>query len=323
MMTDIQIRDLEPHDYARIAEIFHSIYPEYDFSADELRFEDESFDVGKYILRQHVAVEAGKVVAIGRYFRSPFTFHPQKFTMNIYVDPPRQRCGIGSMLYERIIEELRDLGAITVRTRTREDIVDSLSFLQKRGFSEKGRDWESRLRVREFAPSKFLHYLERATSQGIKITSLAEEVRLDPDCYKKLYELWFEKINPDSPFPDSYTLISFEEFMKQIINNPSLLPNGSFIAKLGKRYVGLSCSAKSEKEPRDLYQWITGVLREYRGHGIAVALKLRVIEFAAHEGYEVIKAWNDSTNAGMVAINQKLGFRRHVGWVGFEKSLKS
>ncbi len=70
-----------------------------------------------------------------------------------------------------------------------------------------------------------------------------------------------------------------------------------------------------------MWQAITEVLREYRGRGIAVALKLRVIDFAARNGYDVVKTRNGSANKAMLGINHNLGFRRHVGWITFEKPL--
>jgi len=66
----------------------------------------------------------------------------------------------------------------------------------------------------------------------------------------------------------------------------------------------------------------TGVTREYRGRGIATALKLKVIEFGKKNGYRTIKTWNDSSNAPMLAVNTKLGFKRQVGWIMVEKILR-
>lgn len=153
------------------------------------------------------------------------------------------------------------------------------------------------------------------------ITTLAEEAKLDPDCYRKLHELWYEKIAYDVPWPDAYTPISFEDYMNRVVKGPNVLPEGCFIVKVDGRYAGLSWSQKFEKEPNVLWQTITGVLREYRGRGIAIALKLRVIDFAARNGYDVIKTWNSSVNDAMLGINRKLGFQRHVGWITFEKPL--
>ena len=147
MNAAVQIRELKSGDYERLAELYHSIYPEYDSTAEELRFEDESLDRSKYTLKQYVTVDDEYVVAMGQYWHPPFMYHPLKFMMAIFVDPAWQRRGIGTALYERIMKELLDLGATTVRARTREDNAAGLSFLQNRGFGEKDRTWESRLQV--------------------------------------------------------------------------------------------------------------------------------------------------------------------------------
>jgi RimJ/RimL family protein N-acetyltransferase len=67
-----------------------------------------------------------------------------------------------------------------------------------------------------------------------------------------------------------------------------------------------------DTEPGVLQQDDTGVIREYRGRGIATALKLKVIEYGKKNGYRVIKTWNDSVNEAMLAVNIKLGFKRRL-----------
>ncbi len=163
--------------------------------------------------------------------------------------------------------------------------------------------------------------LRKVTEQGVKISTLSEELQREPDYKRKLHELALA-IAPDVPAPDRFTGWSFEDTLKYL-KHPDILPDGFFIATDGDRYVGMSDVFKSEKEPEDLYQQLTGVLREYRGRGIAMVLKLRVIDFAKRHGARVIKTWNDSTNAPMLAINMKLGFQRRIGWITFEKNLEN
>ncbi len=318
--TEVQIRAFESDDYERLSEIAHANYPEYDFSAEEFRAADENWDRSKYLLKRSVAVESEgrRTVAVGEYRHMQLMFHPRKFWFNVRVDPEWHRRGIGNLLYNHIAEELGHLHAVTLRTETREDKNEGISFLQKRGFKDNMRVWESRLRVEEFDFNSFSEYAEKADSQGIRISTLAEETRTDPESYRKLHEL-VTKAAADMPLPDKYTPISYETFLKQL-NHPAVLPDCYFIAIDRGRYVGMSDAEKSEKEPKDLYQGFTGVLPEYRGRGIAMALKIKVIEFARRHGYEVIKTGNASTNVGMLHINQKLGFRRHVAWITFEKN---
>ena len=54
----------------------------------------------------------------------------------------------------------------------------------------------------------------------------------------------------------------------------------------------------------------TGVRREHRRQGIALALKLKTIAWAKRIGYSQIQTWNEANNQGMLGINERLGFVR-------------
>lgn len=64
---------------------------------------------------------------------------------------------------------------------------------------------------------------------------------------------------------------------------------------------------------------LTAVKRAYRRQGIALALKLRAIVYAQEHGKPYIKTWNDSPNEGMIALNERLGFVRQIGWLTYRK----
>lgn len=127
---------------------------------------------------------------------------------------------------------------------------------------------------------------------------------------------------PDIPLPGPFTEVPLEEFLNQYVRRPGTLPDGFFIARDGENYVGLS-SLWREENTSDLWQIITGVRREYRRRGVALALKLSVMDYAKKRGAETIKTWNASTNLAMLSLNERLGYRRKVGWIAFEKSLSS
>ncbi|MFQ5911251.1 MAG: GNAT family N-acetyltransferase [Thermoplasmata archaeon] len=320
---DVELRECEPRDYEHLAKIVNAIYPEYRTTADEMRYEDESLDRAKYTLKRYAAVgpKTEEVVAYGVCSHDPSMFHPKKFWMSINVLPAWQRKGIGSKLYARILDDLQELQATKLWSGAREDMASGISFLQDRGFYEKMRAWESRLDLRGFSFDKFPAYPERVASQGITITTLREASERDPDCYRKLYEL-HSSVMADVPSPDTRTQLSFKDFLKYDAKHPNCLPDGYYLAKDGERYIGLSALGRSQEEPKDAYQWLTGVHRDYRRKGFAMALKLKVIEFAKQQGYHIIKTWNDSLNRGMLAVNEKLGFKRRVGWMTFEKKVR-
>ena len=68
-----------------------------------------------------------------------------------------------------------------------------------------------------------------------------------------------------------------------------------------------------------LDQWLTATRTEVRGRGIALAMKLRVIRFALERGYKTIRTDNDTRNAPMLAINDKLGFVRQPALISVVK----
>ncbi len=316
------LRLFDERDYEALAEIWNANFPDDRITAHEWRHDDKLFDETRYARRRYVAIdeETGKVIGYGIISHSPGMFHPQKFQLSIVVHPEWQRCGAGSLLYQKLMSDLQELNAVTVRTHVREDKTCAIAFVKKRGFVEERRVWELRLSVAEVDISPFLSVLERVSTQGIIITTLKEERERDPDCLRKLYELSIA-IHADIPMPEQFTPVPFEEF-KRWFQYPTLLPDAYFIAKHGDRYIGLSNMWRSEANPKLLNQGITGVLREYRQRGVATALKVKTIDYAKRHGYQFISTWNDSTNAVMIALNEKLGFSRQVGWVTFVKHMK-
>ena len=139
---------------------------------------------------------------------------------------------------------------------------------------------------------------------------------------RKIHEL-SQLIQADMPREADFTPLSYEDWVTYSLKNPQLLPEGYIIAKDGPNYVGMSDVHQIDSEPGVLNQDDTGVIREYRGRGIATALKLKVIEFGKKNGYRTIRTWNESGKNPMLAINVKLGFKRQVGWILMEKILRS
>jgi GNAT superfamily N-acetyltransferase len=180
------------------------------------------------------------------------------------------------------------------------------------------RGWESRLEVAAFDPSRFQAQQEQFAEGQIQIRTLAELAN-DSDRDRKLYELETE-LDQDVPTTDTLTPRPFEEWQKRSFENPWLLPDAWFIALDGDQYVGYSCLYRSQSGPR-LETGLTGVLRPSRRRGIALALKLRALEYARAVGSPEIRTWNATTNQGMLAINGALGFVRQPAWIDYEKRL--
>ncbi len=113
--------------------------------------------------------------------------------------------------------------------------------------------------------------------------------------------------------------MSFERFAATRLDSPDVLPSAHFLALDEERIVGVSRLRRDSRHADVLYQELTGTHPEYRGRGIAQALKLRTIQFARDNGYRRIRTSNDSTNAPMLHINDAIGFQRKAPTIIFER----
>lgn len=315
------IRAFVEADYPRYTEISNHVYPDTLTAESELRYWDEVWDSERYF-KQRVMLEddAGRIVGVGAVDHIPDQFHPDKYNLEVMVDPPDRRRGHGTLLYDHLMTLLRQRGAIAARAWVRESDLDSHPFATNRGFVEARREWQSRLDVNAFDPSPFAGAMERATGQGITITSMAAEQAVNADALIEAYRL-HSTCSRDVPDIEPYTEVSYDDFLKNVINAPYSIPEAFLIAKHGSRYVGLAWMAGSAEEPGILYQGLTGVLSEYRGKGIAMALKLANVEAAGRLGKREIRTWNDTTNRPMLRINEAMGFVKQPAEIVYLKDL--
>jgi len=318
----LELKKFQPTEYERFAQIRTSVFPDHPLSAQELQSFDDNLDKTKYYLQRYSCFnkDTGEIVGLADIGHMAWMFDLRRFLGRIYVDKDHQNNGVGQYLYENLIGFLSDLNASEAWAFGKEDMPISLSFLAKRGFKEKFRTWESWLNPAIVNVSEYSHYSKKASTAGIEISTLARELRDDPECYAKLYTL-NQDLMADVPLPEPFTPLPYEQWLAFDMKDPGLILEAYTIAKHGTQYIGLSTVRRLDKEPRGLYQALTGVRREYRGKGVAFAMKLKVIEYAVKNGYEKIKTENATTNAPMFGINMKIGFKRETGWIAFSKTL--
>lgn len=316
-MINIREFTFSDEDYAIAVSIHNRVWPDYQDTAEEWKHHDKNRDP-KIKYGRFLAFKGETPVGLGFYGQYLWMYHPRKFHVDVNVLPEHRHQGIGTALYNRILEALAQYDPIELMTGTREDYEDGMRFIQNRGFKEVMREWESRLDPTNFDPTPYAGLEQKMKDLGIEIKTV-RELESDPERDRKLYEL-DKVLTKDVPSPNPPTAPDFEQYQK-VWKNPNLLPDAWFVAVHNGEYVGSSNLWKSHAGPQ-LYTGLTGVRREYRKKGIATALKLKAIAYAQAHGNPIIYTWNEANNVGMLGINIRLGFVRQPASVEFSKKLK-
>jgi GNAT superfamily N-acetyltransferase len=317
------VRAATPADYSALVAVGKASYPDYAETVEEWRHWDKTWDHTKYFKLRLVAEEAGRVVGYGQVSHMRWAFVPTKYRIDLAVLPADRGRGHGTALYDELVAAATEREGRTVAAAAKESMTDGVRFLTKRGYREVKRDWESRLFVKGFEFGRFGKAGGRVADQGIRIVTLADEMQRDTEALQKAFEL-NEDCRMDVPSVDPPTHHTFDEFRRDDVDAPNALLDAYFLAigmEKDGRYLGLSNMFRSLDDPTFLWQGITGVRRDARGKGIAMALKLQTVRYAIDRGMDHIKTWNDVHNKPMLAINDALGFTRQPAWISYEKDL--
>lgn len=314
-----RIRPLREEDFGPFVEIMRANFPDEPRSVEETRDQYHRFDSSPYA-REYVVAEheLGRIVAVGFYTHVPWSFHPDKYNVYVVVHPDVQRQGVGSRLMSHLLQRLGERGASRLKSWAREDYPHAVTFLRRYGFEEYGRTFESRLEIGTVDLAPFAAYRAQAADAGVTITTLGAELDRDPLCLPVVYQAHCAlDISAPRNDPDLPTAPPYERFLQHEVHHPRVLRDAFFLAKTGDFYVGESALKRSDADPAVLWQQLTAVLPEYRGHGIATTLKLYTVEYAQTRGYRQIRTFNSSLNGAMLAINDKFGFVRQPAWIDF------
>ena len=314
-------RPFAPGDYEGYQALANRCYPDYPGTVEETRHRDEIWDHSTYFMRRIVIEEAGRIVGSGDLNHAQWEFQPDKYHLDLKVDAPARRRGLGMALYEDLLVAARERRAVQLVVGVKESMAEGLEFAVHRGFIETKRDWESRLDVNTFDVAAFADAPKRVAQQGVTITTLADELARDPEAIRAVYELDCD-CGRDVPMTDGFTPVAFDLWHKEVLESPAATPDAYYIAVSPEgRYLGLSNLWRSLEDPSFIWQGLTGVRREARGQGIAMALKLATVEYARNHGIREIKTWNDQRNQPMLRINEAMGFVKQPAWIEMRKDL--
>jgi mycothiol synthase len=327
MFTPCIIRPFAPSDYEAIANVVAADPPDklYDYEfrgAGEFRDLDDSFAaVGQPLVRHVAADSTGRVVGFAQHFAISWSAPAGRHWLVLRVHPEARGKGIGGQLFARVEEDFARIRAHAVVVELHESTSARLESLRRRGFGEVLHSWLYTLDPRCCDLARFAGTAERIAP--LRITTLAEEWARDPGWLTRLYELYAivsrEVPIPVHPLPRPP--IAWLE--RQLVGLPSSLPEACFVVRDGERYAGLSFLHGDAGTPGLLQQKITAVRPEYRGRGLAVALKVKTVEFALRHGYTAIQTAVESNNPSMLAINDRFGFVGGAGLIICERAVRA
>jgi GNAT superfamily N-acetyltransferase len=152
----------------------------------------------------------------------------------------------------------------------------------------------------------------RPVPAGIELVPLAA---LDDPV--PVYELDLE-VSCDIP-NEEYDAISLEEWTAEFWRTPTVDRDASLVAFVDGQPAGLTMIQVDRPSGRASNN-LCGVRRPHRGQGLALLLKSHSLHRAAALGATIALTDNDETNAPMLAVNARLGYRPFARRLRWERS---
>ncbi len=274
-------------------------------------------------LRLIVTTASGDIAAFGNIQAGLFPRPDGAQDIGVAVGRAHRRRGVGGALLEALEAEGRRRKVPRILAGTSASQPFALDWATKRGYREIGRRIMSYRELASYEPARWSEALARVTRQGIRIRAFGEVLAERDDAGKERF--WHELHEAERPMWEDIPFASptphwpFERFYRMTANNPRLLRDLSLVAYDGEVIAGLSTSG--DREGRDGWTYMTGVARDHRGHGIAMALKVEVLVRAKAKGLRAMCTVNDEPNRAMRGVNIKLGYQPVPDHVQLEKRL--
>ena len=288
-MTSMTIREVSPErDAEGIVALIRASSPTAVITPESWRHRTATVP-GRAHLQGWVAEEAGLIVGYVHAFLNFFTEGSTTAYVMLDVRASHRRGGLGSELYELADVHARAHGATSFLT-TFDENEPGVAFARGRGFREVRAETNSSVDPRTV--------IERPLPEvDLLVFEDAEPVHI--------YTVDLEATR-DIPSTEPMNVMPYDDWRQHVLEHPLFAAQGSFVAMVDG--VAAAVSLILVDDNGRATSMFTGTLRGYRGRGLALAVKLGSIEWAAGHGVTRLFTTNDERNAPMLAINHRLGF---------------
>jgi GNAT superfamily N-acetyltransferase len=247
--------------------------------------------------------EGDALVGWATVTRSYWVADPTHGHLTIAVDPDRRGEGVGSALADAVETHAAELGLVTMRTDTLDEPA-ARALAARHAFHE--------------VSSASVSAVDPATVEPLPVPT---DVRLVPlaeiDDPEPVWALDME-VSQDIP-NETFESLTLEEWTSEYWRSPVLDDDASLVAFVDGRLAGMTM-IRIDRASGRAQNNLAGVLREFRGRGLAMLLKSHSLRRAAELGVTIVITDNDVENAPMLAINRKLGYRPYARRLTWERS---
>ncbi|HZE39786.1 MAG TPA: GNAT family N-acetyltransferase [Stackebrandtia sp.] len=292
-MTDFTVRPAESdRDAADIAAVMTEVFPYLVNDAESVAYRMRSTPESQRPL-DLIAEADGRVVGHGHVVLEP-DFGDAAARFLVFVGRAHQGRGVGSALYQPMLEHARAIGAVKLVGRVCETAAFDVA--ARHGFAETRSERISHLSL-DRAPAAV------DPPEGIRVAALS-----DMEDFRALYDIDCAIIG-DVPADEPLVNPPYEEWVAKFAADPRMNAECTVLALDGDTPVAVSWL---DGHASRVWSSMTGVRREYRGRGLAKLVKTQALTRARDRGVTDAYTNNDSTNAGMLAVNDWLGYAFHA-----------
>ena len=221
------------------------------------------------------------------------------------VHPDHRGRGLGGALAAAAEEHVLSHGATILRSASHDD-EPARRLATRHGFRNTGVQRISRLDLTTLPPAP-------PPPAGVEVRS-------------------FDEVGPEAVHPVDVTVtmdvpedviwddMPYDSWLREFWESPTLDRDASMAAVVDGEVVAITM-LRTERTTRRAENDITGTLAAYRGRGLARLVKHHSLARAAALGIAEVFTFNDETNAAMLAVNTRLGYRPHSQRLSWLKEL--
>jgi RimJ/RimL family protein N-acetyltransferase len=307
-------------DAALASDLMSAAYPEMAHDPVLLRYRwatpRKGFAFGRYIAE----MERRPIAFLG-WVHGPWEeIADRHCEVEVWLDLAQLDHDLLTRMWSWIADEAVEQGTRLLLAYCAEDEPEMLGALSTLGFHRERveRVWELDLEAHGARlVTEAAHARRTASDERIELTTL--NAWQDPHALRKLYEL-DALTRQDIPTSLPIFREAFEDFVRRT-DSPDRRPDRSWIALDGDRPVAYSY-LKFPPVRGTVWTGYTCSHPAYRGRGLATAVKLQSLAQAVRLGVPAVRTDNDSENAPMLHINERLGYVPRPGFVEHHKRVK-